>query len=239
MVPKSVKQERLVKNSKVCYDPPFRGDLLFMQKKDIIDILNKVLEFNFQDIDNKRSSKRTDILHSLINLYLKDKQDNDLYEIKFEQSLSCFYGTTFDVDVVLYKNKKIDSVFLFKMPQTSILKNRYNLLNTKVGELFRLTGSEQYKQDSFNIIFWEMFPTETLIVNKKNNKFSKEKVYEKMSSVQDIRKHPLLLSVKNFYDFKIWFKPNDNFFNAVKNNSFSTTADFIDDVIYDISNLPK
>jgi len=210
-----------------------------MRKERVTSFLNEVLRFNFEKPDNKRSSKRTDLLHhSFIEAYLENKTG---FEVKYEHNLSCFYGDTFTVDAIVYKDDQIDTVFLFKMFQTSILKNLFNSLNTKAGELIRLTGSVEYHQKPFNIVFCEILPTETLVVSKKQNRFTTENIFKRLNKINDLRNHILLKNITNIYDFKIWFKPNNNFFEAVKNNlnyQINSKTDFIEEVQYDISHLP-
>ena len=208
-------------------------------------IINKVLSFNFQKENNNRSSKRTDLLHkSIVDLYLTTKgldKDTDI-SVKYEYKIKCFYGKTFDLDAVIFRNGKIETVFLFKLFQTSIIKNIFNSQNTKGGEILRISGSKEYLLDKFNIVFFDILPTKTFTVLKNNTVFNFEDVEKRYSSMTPIKKHPFFSNLDNLYDFKVWFKPNDNFFNAIKktkkDKDFGKYSDFIDEIDFDFSKLP-
>jgi hypothetical protein len=209
------------------------------------NIINKVLSFNFQKENNNRSSKRTDLLHkSLIDLYLKTKgiDEHPDIKVKYEYKIKCFYGKTFDLDAAIFRNDKIETVFLFKLFQTSIIKNIFNSQNTKGGEILRITGSKEYLSNKFNIIFFDILPDKTFTILKKNTIFNIENVEKRYSTITPIKKHPLLKDLDNLYDFKVWFNPNDNFFDVIKktkkDKEFGDYTDFINDIIFDFNELP-
>jgi hypothetical protein len=209
------------------------------------NIINSVLSFNFQKENNNRSSKRTDLLHkSIVNLYLTNKgldKDPDI-TVKYEFKIKCFYGKTFDIDAVIFRNGKIETVFLFKLFQTSIIKNIFNSQNTKGGEILRITGSKEYLSDKFNIIFFDILPTKTFTILKKNSIFNIENVEKRYSNITPIKNHPLLSNLDNLYDFKVWFDPNNNFFDIIKktkkDKEFGDYSDFIDNIEVDFNELP-
>jgi hypothetical protein len=209
------------------------------------NIINEVLSFNFEKENNNRSSKRTDILHkSIVDLYLTTKgldKDTDI-SVKYEYKIKCFYGKTFDLDAVIFRNGKIETVFLFKLFQTSIIKNIFNSQNTKGGEILRISGSKEYLLDKFNIIFFDILPTKTFTILKNNTVFNFEDVEKRYSNMTPIKKHPFFSNLDNLYDFKVWFKPNDNFFNAIKktkkDKNFGQYSDFIDEIDFDFNKLP-
>ena len=208
-------------------------------------IINSVLSFNFQKENNNRSSKRTDLLHkSIVNLYLTNKgldKDPDI-TVKYEYKIKCFYGKTFDLDVVIFRNKKIETVFLFKLFQTSIIKNIFNSQNTKGGEILRVTGSKEYLSDKFNIVFFDILPTKTFTILKKNSVFNIENVEKRYSNITPIKNHPLLSNLDNLYDFKVWFDPSTNFFDIIKktkkDKEFGDYSDFIDNIDVNFDELP-
>lgn len=216
----------------------------YKNNNSIKSIINNVLRFNFEKSNNNRSSKRTDILHkSIIDEYLKSKGlDSDKsIEVKYEHKIKCFYGKTFSIDAVIFRDGKIETIFLFKMFQTSIIKNIFNSQNTKVGEIFRVIGSKEYMESKFNIVFFDIIPTTTFTVLKKNTIFNIENVSRRYGNITDIKKHPLLSNLDNLYDFKVWFNPNSNFFTSIKNiksNIFDGHIDFIDSIDVDLSKLP-
>ena len=203
------------------------------------------MSFNFQKENNNRSSKRTDILHkSIVNLYLTTKgldKDPDI-TVKYEYKIKCFYGKTFDIDAVIFRNDKIETVFLFKLFQTSIIKNIFNSQNTKGGEILRVTGSKEYLSDKFNIIFFDILPSKTFTILKKNSIFNIENVKNRYSNITSIKDHPLLSNLDNLYDFKVWFDPNTNFFDTIKktkkDKDFGDYSDFIDNIEVDFNHLP-
>ena len=208
-------------------------------------IINSVLSFNFQKENNNRSSKRTDLLHkSIVNLYLTNKgldKDPDI-TVKYEYKIKCFYGKTFDLDVVIFRNKKIETVFLFKLFQTSIIKNIFNSQNTKGGEILRVTGSKEYLSDKFNIVFFDILPTKTFTILKKNSVFNIENVEKRYSNITPIKNHPLLSNLDNLYDFKVWFDPSTNFFDIIKktkkDKESGDYSDFIDNIDVNFDELP-
>jgi hypothetical protein len=209
------------------------------------NIINKVLSFNFQKENNNRSSKRTDLLHkSIVNLYLTNKgldEDPDI-TVKYEYKIKCFYGKTFDLDAVIFRNEKIETVFLFKLFQTSIIKNIFNSQNTKGGEILRVTGSKEYLSDKFNIVFFDILPTKTFTILKKNSVFNIENVEKRYSNITPIKNHPLLSNLDNLYDFKVWFDPSTNFFDIIKktkkDKEFGDYSDFIDNIDVNFDELP-
>jgi hypothetical protein len=209
------------------------------------NIINSVLSFNFQKENNNRSSKRTDLLHkSIVNLYLTNKgldKDPEI-TVKYEFKIKCFYGKTFDIDAVIFRNEKIETVFLFKLFQTSIIKNIFNSQNTKGGEILRITGSKEYLSDKFNIVFFDILPTKTFTILKKNSIFNIENVEKRYSNITPIKNHPLLSNLDNLYDFKVWFDPNNNFFDIIKktkkDKEFGDYSDFIDNIEVDFNELP-
>jgi hypothetical protein len=209
------------------------------------NIINSVLTFNFLKENNNRSSKRTDILHkSIINLYLVNKSlDKDPeITVKYEYKIKCFYGKTFDLDAVIFRNEKIETVFLFKLFQTSIIKNIFNSQNTKGGEILRVTGSKEYLSDKFNIVFFDILPTKTFTILKKNSVFNIENVEKRYSNITPIKNHPLLSNLDNLYDFKVWFDPSTNFFDTIKktkkDKEFGDYSDFIDNIDVNFDELP-
>jgi hypothetical protein len=209
------------------------------------NIINSVLSFNFQKENNNRSSKRTDLLHkSIVNLYLTNKgldKDPDI-TVKYEYKIKCFYGKTFDLDAVIFRNEKIETVFLFKLFQTSIIKNIFNSQNTKGGEILRVTGSKEYMSDKFNIVFFDILPTKTFTILKKNSVFNIENVEKRYSNITPIKNHPLLSNLDNLYDFKVWFDPSTNFFDIIKktkkDKEFGDYSDFIDNIDVNFDELP-
>jgi hypothetical protein len=152
----------------------------------VINGINEVIRFTCENTSNNRSSKRTDIFHkSMMRTLLKQmgitfidessgdtwyltslSDDNTLSSVKFEYRVNCYYGNLFNCDAVIFnKCGEIVSVILFKFPQTSILKNLFNNLNTKAGEVLRLTGGSDYIKKPFNIIFFEVLPKRTYCIN--------------------------------------------------------------------------
>lgn len=209
---------------------------------DITDILNNSLDINFSGINKSRGTKRTDFLHkTIMDLYLKCKDDPDLtVEFGKKCNIQCFYGNNFKCDAVVFRNGIIESVFLFKSPISSILKNLFNSLNTISGEINRITGSENYINKNFNIVFLDIIPKKTLVFNGKLYKC--EDVYKRYTEVNCIKKHPVVSKIPKLYVEKFWYDVNSNFIESLIGNKTLgkcySYGDYIEPITIDFSKLP-
>ena len=106
----------------------------------------------------------------------------------------------------------------------------------------RISGSKEYLSDKFNIVFFDILPTKTFTILNNNTVFNFEDVEKRYSKITPLKKHPFFSNLDNLYDFKVWFKPNDNFFDTIKktkkDKDFGKYTDFIDEVHFDFTKLP-
>ena len=207
---------------------------------DITNVLNDTFGFNFASLNGNRSNKRTTALHKgIMELYLEYRNDPQL-SIKYEYKIQCFWGKTFNCDAVIFKNGEIESVFLFKLHQASILKNLFNSLNTTIGEIFRIVGSDNYIKQPFNMVFLEFMPKKTLVFSGKNYKI--EDVFKRFAIVRKILTHPWFSGMKNLYVEKIWYVDNGFFTKALRENKIDGKCvsydSYIENVTFDLSKLP-
>jgi hypothetical protein len=109
----------------------------------------------------------------------------------------------------------------------SILKNLFNSLNTKVGEIFRIVGSKEYCIQQFNIIFIDITPIKTF--KKDKDDFELEDVQKRYNKLTPIKNHPWLKNMDNLYLYNIWFTPSETFFDASKKAGLNLT-NFISEI---------
>lgn len=139
---------------------------------------------------NNRSSTKTDYLHYsakdiLLNSFGDNKKKFD--DLKFEfivetdnavtkktKSITMvedIVGGVFNVDIIIKKDDKIHTVFLLKSSLTSINKNRFNSINSIIGEINRFYGNPD--NQNINLVFINLTPEETFVKNS-DNKLKKE-----------------------------------------------------------------
>jgi hypothetical protein len=87
-----------------------------------------------------------------------------------------------------------------------------------------------------------LFGISNCAILKKNSIFNIENVEKRYSNITPIKNHPLLSNLDNLYDFKVWFDPNNNFFDIIKktkkDKEFGDYSDFIDNIEVDFNELP-
>ena len=98
--------------------------------------LKDFISTTFNDV---RSSKRTEVLHKAVLLYLYE-QRHDLinYDVKYEYKIPDAFGGTFTVDTALIHNNVVKKVILCKSINSNVTKNIKNYANTTVGEAARI-----------------------------------------------------------------------------------------------------
>lgn len=165
-------------------------------KKNVTNTLNHTMfrtwEFTTSINGNNRSSTKTDFLHYtskdvLLNSLGDYKKKFD--ELKFEfivetdnaltkktksiTSVKDIVGGVFNVDILINKDDKIHTVFLLKSSLTSINKNRFNSINSIIGEINRFYGNPE--NQNINLVFINLTPEETFVKNS-DHKLKKEVV---------------------------------------------------------------
>ena len=158
------------------------------------------------------------------------KQNEDSYKIDFEVKINDF-NKTFDIDYILYKNGSIFNVYLMKFCQSSIFKNLRNNDTTTGGEILRITGGEEYINNSFKITFITIMPTITLSINSSNRKKSKKEYpFKEFSNLKEYKTHPILKDRVDVTEHKITFIPNQNYFDALISNEPCNYDNYIENV---------
>lgn len=176
----------------------------------IESLLTQMWKFShsIDELNNNRSSIKTNELHKqfaeVLLLCHGDLANNILDKFEFvvettgtdsdEQKTKKvssdeldLYGRYFNVDILI-KNKitnKADTTILLKAPLTSMAKNRYNMTNNIFGEICRIMTPETI-QSEHDILFINVIPTHTFLLNKKDNQVKKEESnYISLSSTID------------------------------------------------------
>lgn len=165
-------------------------------RKSIINKVNHTMfrtwEFTSSINGNNRSSTKTDFLHyTTKDILLTSLGDNKkkFDELNFEfvvetdnaltkktKSITVvrdIVGGVFNVDIIIKKNDNIHTVFLLKSSLTSINKNRFNSINSIIGEINRFYGNPE--NQNINLVFINLTPEETFVKNS-NHKLKKEVV---------------------------------------------------------------
>lgn len=113
-----------------------------------------------------RSSTKTNILHAEFMRYFMTMPEMSGTVIYVEDgsgvrppqlSVPDMFDGTFNVDAAIYKNNELKAVILFKAPLTSLNKNRFNTINSAMGELNRIVGNP--KNQHVDVFFVNLCPT--------------------------------------------------------------------------------
>ena len=138
----------------------------------IIDIYNEAQKISKQILkegkDPSRSSKRTDSMNKKLIDYLKTIFTDPAYTFETEKGIKCSRGQKFKIDVVMYKNGKIFSLFLLKGIQSSYNKNRYNYANTTIGETSRIYDHKKIPKN-LHSIWIDWIPNKVPVYDKYKN----------------------------------------------------------------------
>ena len=118
-----------------------------MYRKSLMEPYIEAVSYSQSTPNGNRSSRRTDILNDLfvekvlLPIFSIDKG----YDIRQEENIDCARGSSFKMDIVIYKGDKIVAMFPLKAIEKSFNKNRHNYTNTIIGEAQRIWGAPGLK----------------------------------------------------------------------------------------------
>lgn len=128
--------------------------------------LERVWKAAMSSGNGHRSSTKTNILHAEFMrhfmtmpemagtvIYVEDGSGQRAPQL----SVPDMFEGTFNVDAAIYKNDELKAVILFKAPLTSLNKNRFNAINSAMGELNRIVGNP--KNQNVDVFFVNLCPT--------------------------------------------------------------------------------
>jgi len=124
-------------------------------------------QINKSGKDGSRSSKRTDVLNKSVKKYLQQYfKEKDGYTIHLEQQISCSFGTTFKVDVLIKKHGKLFFIAHLKAIQSNYNKNRNNYGGVPISETSRIYDHTK-TPENLHSVWIDWVPNQVPNYNKK------------------------------------------------------------------------
>ena len=126
-------------------------------------------ELNKSGKDGVRSSKRTDSLNDAFKRCLQEFfKKEDGYTIHLEQKISCSFGKTFTVDVLVKKDEKAFLVCNLKAIQSSYNKNRNNYGGVPISETSRIYDHDK-TPENLHSVWVDWIPNKIPTYDKNKN----------------------------------------------------------------------